>query len=159
VLFALVVLSYVVLDSVQQQQLFNYSRMFAPFQVTTPVTHSGVPNMEVEQGRKRRPAVPRQDRLCKLCSVEGAPQDRQVAVLARTGSSSNIEDLKHFLLECPAYDDLRAVCPAFSADVYTTLSNPGCVAAVMRHSAHAALANTLFHMKVRGSELLELPWV
>jgi hypothetical protein len=51
------------------------------------------------------------------------------------------------------------VCPAFPADVYTTLSNPGCVAAVMGHSAQAALANTLFHRKVRRSELLELPWV
>jgi hypothetical protein len=40
----------------------------------------------------------------------------------------------------------------FPADVYTTLSNPGCVAAVMGHSAQAALANTLFHMKVRRSE-------
>jgi hypothetical protein len=57
------------------------------------------------------------------------------------------------------YDDLRAVCPAFPADVYNTLSSPGCVAAVMGHSAQAALANTLFHMKVRRSELLELPWV
>jgi hypothetical protein len=119
----------------------------------------GCAHLEVEQGRKRRPAVPRQDRLCKLCSVTGAPQECQVAVLARTGSSSNVEDLKHFLLECPAYDDLRAVCPAFPADVYNTLSSPGCVAAVMGHSAQAALANTLFHMKVRRSELLELPWV
>jgi hypothetical protein len=119
----------------------------------------GCAHLEVEQGRKRRPAVPRQDRLCKLCSVEGAPQERQVAVLARTGSSSNVEDLKPLLLECPAYDDLRAVCPAFPADVYTTLCHPGCVAAVMGHSAQAALANTLFHMKVRRSELLELPWV
>jgi hypothetical protein len=82
-----------------------------------------------------------------------------MAVLARTGSSSKVEDLKHFLLECPAYDGLRAICPAFPADVYTTLSNPGCVAAVMGHSAQAALANTLLHMKVRRSELLELPWV
>jgi hypothetical protein len=58
---------------------------------------------------------------------------------------SNVEDLKHFFLECPTYDDLRAVCPAFPADVYTTLSNPGCAAAVMGHSAQAALANTLFY--------------
>jgi hypothetical protein len=29
----------------------------------------------------------------------------------------------------------------------------------MGQSAQAALANTLFHMKVRRSELLELPWV
>jgi hypothetical protein len=35
----------------------------------------------------------------------------------------------------------------------------GCVAAVMGNSAQAALANTLLHMKVRRSELLELPWV
>jgi hypothetical protein len=41
----------------------------------------------------------------------------------------------------------------------TTLSDPGCMAAVLGHSAQAALANTLFHMKVRRSELLELPWV
>jgi hypothetical protein len=27
------------------------------------------------------------------------------------------------------------------------------------YSAQAALANTLFHMKVRRSELLDLPWV
>jgi hypothetical protein len=33
------------------------------------------------------------------------------------------------------------------------------VAAVMGHPDQAALANTLFHMKVRRSELLELPWV
>jgi hypothetical protein len=48
------------------------------------------------------------------------------------------------------------------SSVYNTLSNPGCVAAVMGHSAQAALANTLFHMKARRSELLELlelPWV
>jgi hypothetical protein len=119
----------------------------------------GCAHLEVEQGRKRRPVVPRQDRVCRLCSVDGAPQERRAAALARTGTGSNVEDLKHFLLECPAYDDLRAVCPAFPADVYTTLASPGCVATVMGHSAQAALANTLFHMKVRRSELLGLPWV
>jgi hypothetical protein len=119
----------------------------------------GCAHLEVEQGRKCRPTVPRQDRVCRLCSVDGAPQERKVAVLTRTGITGNVEDLKHFLLECPVYDDLRAVCPAFPADVYTTLSSPGCVAAVMGHPDQAALANTLFHMKVRRSELLELPWV
>jgi hypothetical protein len=32
----------------------------------------------------------------------------------------------------------------FLADVYTTLSSPGCAAAVMGHPDQAALANTLF---------------
>jgi hypothetical protein len=79
----------------------------------------GCAHLEVEQGRKCRPTAPQQDRVCRLCSVEGTPQERKVAILARTGITGNVEDLKHFLLECPAYDDLRAVCPAFPADVYT----------------------------------------
>jgi hypothetical protein len=57
---------------------------------------------------------------------------------------------------------VRSVCLALTEPhpfYYTTLSNPGCVAAVMGHSAQAALANTLFHMKARRSELLELLWV
>jgi len=34
---------------------------------------------------------------------------------------------------------------------------PGCVASVMGHDAQAALANTLYRMKVRRAELLGLP--
>jgi hypothetical protein len=68
-------------------------------------------HVEVKQGRERRPTVPQQDRFCKLCSVARTPQERQVAALARTGISSNVEDLKHFLLECPVYDNGRAVLP------------------------------------------------
>jgi hypothetical protein len=105
------------------------------------------------------PTCPHSSIICRLCSVDGAPQERKVVVLARTGIPGNVEDLKHFLLECPVYDDLRAVCPTFPADVYTTLSSPGCVAAVMAHPDQAALADTLFHMQVRRSQLLELPWV
>jgi len=109
----------------------------------------GCAHLEVEQGRKRRPKVPRHDRLCKLCSGEDAPLGRWLAAFSRTGTGRNVEDLKHFLLECPVYDDLRAACPAFPANVYSTLSHPGCVAAVMGHGAQAALASTLYRMKVR----------
>jgi hypothetical protein len=80
-----------------------------------------------------------------------------LAAFSRTGTSRNVEDLKHFLLECPVFDDLRAACPAFPADVYSLLSDPGCVASVMEHDDQAALANTLYHMKVRRAELLGLP--
>jgi hypothetical protein len=47
---------------------------------------------------------------CADCALE---RMHRRAVLARTGTSSNVEDLKHFMLECPVYDDLRAACPAF----------------------------------------------
>jgi hypothetical protein len=91
--------------------------------------------------------------LCTCC----AQHDSYACMPGERGCLFAVE--ADHLLECPAYDDLRAVCPAFPADVCNTLSSPGCVAAVMGHSAQAALANTLFHMKVRRSELLELPWV
>ena len=117
----------------------------------------GCAHLEVEQGRKCRPKIPRHDRLCKLCSAGSATPAHRVTVLNRTGTNRNVEDLKHFLLECPAYDDLRAACPAFPSDVYATLSAPGCVAAVMGHADQAGLANTLFVMKTRRSVLLGLP--
>ena len=117
----------------------------------------GCAHLEVEQGRKHRPKVPRQDRLCKLCSGVDAVPARRLAVFSRTGTSRNVEDLKHFLLECPVYDDLRAACPAFPPDVYSTISDPGCVAFVMGHDDQAALAHTLYRMKTRRAELLGLP--
>jgi hypothetical protein len=48
-----------------------------------------------------------------------------------------------------------------TAQTKATINSTYCtdIIQVMGHSAQAALANTLFHMKVRRSELLELPWV
>lgn len=116
----------------------------------------GYAHLEVEQGRKRRPVVPRDQRLCKLCSGEDAPLSRRSAVVARTGTSDNVEDLKHFMLECPVYDNLRAACPAFPHDVYDRLQDPDCLIDVFGHTNQSALANTLYHMKVRRAELLGL---
>jgi hypothetical protein len=117
----------------------------------------GCAHLEVEQGRKRRPKIPRQARLCQLCSGVDATHARRSAVLARTGTNMNVEDLKHFLLECPVYDDLRAACPAFTAETQALLSAPGSVVAVMGHPDQAALANTLYYMKTRRAVLLGLP--
>jgi len=72
---------------------------------------------------------------------------RHSLLASRTGTSRNVEDRKHFLVERPVYDDLRAACPAFPVGVYSTLSDPDCVALVMGHDAQAALANTLYRMK------------
>lgn len=144
-----------------------YSRATAPAHtlLCLPFSHLrnlaqlrlGCAHLEVEQGRKRRPRVPRGERLCKLCSGEDAPLARRLAALSRTGTSMNVEDLKHFLLECPVYDDLRAACPAFPDGVYSTLPHRNCVAVVMGHDNQAALANTLYYMKVRRAQLLGLP--
>jgi hypothetical protein len=67
-----------------------------------------------------------------------------------------VEDLKHFMLECPVYDDLRATCPAFPATASIDLADPECVALVFQHGAQTSLAHTLYKMKVRRARLLGL---
>ena len=116
----------------------------------------GCAHLEVERGRKGR-QVPRAERLCRLCSGEDATLAMRQAVVSRTGTSQNVEDLKHFVLECPVYDDLRARCVAFPSSVYSQLQSPDCVAQVFGHTAQTSLAHTLYKMKVRRAELLGLP--
>lgn len=116
----------------------------------------GWAHLEVEQGRKCRVSIPRQERLCRLCSGEDAVMAHRLAVVARTGTSSNVEDLRHFVLECPVYDDLRAACPAFPPPSSAVFSDPAAMASVFQHAAQSALATTLYNMKVRRAELLGL---
>jgi hypothetical protein len=91
--------------------------------------------------------------LC--CGEDALPAHRQ-AVLSRTGTDQNVKDLKHFVLECPLYDDLRAACPAFPSITPAVLSDPGSVASVFQHVEQPALAKTLYRMKVRRAEKLGL---
>ena len=45
--------------------------------------------------------VPWHQRVCRLCSKEGAPFFRQ------HDEAEHVEDVRHFLLECPAYQHVR----------------------------------------------------
>jgi hypothetical protein len=71
----------------------------------------GQHDLESRMARHRRhrgeARVPWGERWCKLCSVAGAPceRDRQAA-----GMGLCAEDLRHFLLECPAYSAIRCQC-------------------------------------------------
>jgi hypothetical protein len=105
----------------------------------------GSAHLEIEQGRKRRESVPREDRLC---SGQNASLANRAPVLARTGTSNNIEDLKHFMLECPVYDDLRAACPAFADPASVQLDDQDCVVAMFQHAEQCA-----------ERACLALPWV
>jgi hypothetical protein len=96
--------------------------------------------------------------MCRLCSGQDASLVNRAAVLARTGMSNNVEDLKHFMhmLECPVYDDLRAACPAFADPASVHLDDQDCVVAMFQHAEQSALAHTLYKMKVRRARLLGL---
>ena len=77
-------------------------------------------------------------------------------MLGRTGTSTNVEDLKHFVLECPVYDDVRASCPAFPDPSTVDLGDPDCVASVFEHPGQSSLAYTLYKMKVCRAQMLGL---
>jgi hypothetical protein len=133
-----------------------HTKLCLPFEVLRAYAQLrvGWARLEVDRGRQCRPAVPRQCRLCRLCCGEDAPLEQRRAVLARTGRTAHVEDLKHFVLECPAYDDLRAACPAFPADVRRSVRDPAAMCAVFGHPAQASLAHTLHLMRARRDDLL-----
>jgi hypothetical protein len=86
----------------------QHTKLCVPFGVLRVLAQLciGWAHLEVEQGRKRRPKVPREACLCRLCCGTDATLTMCQAVLARTGSSAHVEDLKHFLLDRPVYDDI-----------------------------------------------------
>jgi sorting nexin-29 len=149
-------------DPFSRAQAPPHTKLCLPFAVLRNLAQLriGCAHLEVEQGRKSRLAVPRAGRLCRLCSGEDAPLSHRLAITERTGSAQNVEDIKHFVLECPVYDDLRAACPAFPPLSPAVLSDPDCVASVFEHDRQAALARTLYSMKVRRAEKLGLThWI
>jgi hypothetical protein len=78
------------------------------------------------------------------------------AVLARTGSTARVEDLQHFMLECPVYDDIRGACAAFLAPAPGVLDNPDCMAMLFSHEAQSSLPHTLYKMKPHRARLFGL---
>jgi sorting nexin-29 len=135
-----------------------HTKLCLPFDIARNLAQLrvGSAHLEVEQGRKRRVSVPRAERLCRLCSGEDVSLSVRQAIVARTGTSDNVEDLKHFVLECPVYDDLRATCPAFPPLDELDLEHSDCVSSVFQHHAQSSLAHTLYKMKVRRARLLGL---
>lgn len=69
----------------------------------------GQHDLESHVARRRRqrglPRVPWEERWCKMCSVQGAPCEH---ARLEAGLPRAAEDLRHFLLECPAYALIRS---------------------------------------------------
>ena len=87
----------------------RHLKLCLPFQVIQTLIkfRTGWHHLEVHGGRMAR--IPRQQRVCRLCSVASSKPAWRSRVVDRTGSGQNVEDLMHFLLECPAYDHIRAM--------------------------------------------------
>ena len=71
-----------------------------------------------------------------------------------------VEDTLHFVLECPAYDDMRDNCAAFPLVWRHLLRGAelaaGCMAQIFAGDRQSSLAHTLFRMMRVRSELLEM---
>lgn len=140
----------------------SYTRLCLPYVVLRNMAQlrMGWAHLEVQEGRARRPPVPRGRRTCKVCCGQDSRSAWRRLVLARTGSHEIVEDLRHFLLECPAYDALRDECAAFPPTWRLLTSSATSAASAMveifASIGQAALARTLFQMKVSRAELLGL---
>ncbi len=65
----------------------------------------GSHDLPIEQGRMARPVVPRCLRRCTLCSWRAHGDER------------------HFMLECPQFDDIRAHYADLLQDVHDSMRN------------------------------------
>lgn len=139
-----------------------YTLLCLPFPVLRNLAQLriGWAHLEVDLGRMKKPTVPRGMRACRACNCASSNAAWQQLSRARSGLHEVVEDLLHFVMECPAYDDLRDRCLAFPATWRLTLGGPASAAKSMAglfaSCQQMALANTLYYMKVRRAELLGL---
>lgn len=78
-------------------------KLCAPFKLLQCLAkfRLGWHHLSVMTGRHRRPRIPRHERVCPLCSP-GCLFEH-----GRRSNDSAVEDVRHFLLHCPAYNHLR----------------------------------------------------
>jgi hypothetical protein len=119
----------------------------------------GWAHLEVQQGRRQH--IAREQRLCKLCCRGGRGQAGwHQQTLARTGAATDadgvVEDLRHLILECPAYDDVRAVYKLLPEQPWCVSDAGFIMRAMFACDDQSKLARMLFDMKAKRASLLGL---
>lgn len=117
-------------------------------------------HLQVHVGRFTRGSrrQPRSIRLCPFCSCPNSPTTLSQAVTARTGTADNVEDLLHFMVECPAYDRIRAAYPdLFFPTGGTNPFSAACLRHVFSLPNQALVASAIYQMNLfRARELPHL---
>ncbi len=101
--------------------------------------------MQRRQGRGRPAVSP----VAVQRPVRGLPQHERVCKVCNTVDA--VEDVRHFLLECPAYVVLRQRHPR----VFDPW--PSSPATVLNHPDQAAVASVIYAMLQRRAEVLSPP--
>ena len=117
---------------------------------------TGWHHLQVHRGRMHPNRIPRAQRLCPLCSLPNSESSWRSQIGARVGSVACVEDLRHFVLECPAYDHIRQQHAALFASPEG--AGPYSAEALRRFfmaTDQAAVANTLLKMHTHRTHLLD----
>ena len=109
---------------------------------------TGWHHLEVHRGRMLPDRISRDRRLCQLCSFPNSRSIWRAQINARVGGIASVEDLKHFVLECPAYDHIRQqhaalFAPPEGAGPYSNVALQRFFAAT--NQAHVATALSKMH--------------
>jgi hypothetical protein len=118
----------------------------------------GWARLEVRLGRQRRPRVDRHRRLCPLCSAAGSPGPMRQTMQARAATcgagATGVEDMRHFLLECPAYDGVRQQYGLLPAQPWLVQDPAACMRALFAHESQVRLARMIHAMCTTRTQLL-----
>ena len=112
--------------------------------------------LQVRSDRIKRATarLPRNLRLCRLCSTEGA------AFRAQRVGVGCVEDVRHFLLECPAYHHLRDKCPSVFGRALgesATQSVQSRLMSVFDCDQQDQLAHVVYTMTIFRNQCLSMP--
>jgi hypothetical protein len=124
----------------------------------------GWARLEVVTGRWHKPPVPRAQRVCRVCMGEDSRLAWRREALTRCcpgwhadGSATPpVVDLRHFVLECPAYDDIRSNYGVLPARPWQSSDPDAVLRAVFAHEDQMALARMLHAMMECRAQVLGL---
>jgi hypothetical protein len=126
----------------------------------------GAARLEVQTGRWQQ-GVPRDQRVCQVCQGEDATLAWRQEARARCcpawdpaegGRPPVVEDVRHMLLECPAYDAIRARYELLPAQPWRAARPCETLRALFGHHDQPQVARMIYEMHEERARLLGLSW-
>ena len=114
-------------------------------------------DLQIRLGRMKKPnlRVPRGERFCRLCSTDGG------LFCAQRAGAGSVEDVSHFLLDCPAYGHIRlryrAVFGEAAAATSDVSERNNKVLAIFDCDQQDQLAHAIYTMTKFREQCLSLP--
>ena len=126
----------------------------------------GWARLAVQTGAWQRPRLPREERVCQVCCGPDSTAAQRQAALARCRHEQGlppaqhtvVEDLRHVILECPAYDDIRSRYTLLPASPWMTPDPCAALRALFEHDNQAALARMLHAILAHRADRLGITW-